>query len=448
MKRTVAVIAALALTALGLTVAPSAAFAATTVSGTVTEADGTTPIVGVQVAFKVSNGAVDAYTDATGHFSIALSPGDYTVLFSAAGFAAEYYNDTYLTASAATVTVTDGVPLVLDASLQVESTITGTITNHLNVPVAGATVWVLTENNGWNITDSTTTLANGSYTLGRLAPGNAKVFVQSTAPGDQRITWYTTGYSNATATVIAVPAFGGTVNANIQIPQGASIQGTIVDSIGTPVPLDIEVDAAGTGLDYPSSAHSSSGAYTLDGLHPQDYSVTTLDDSGLFADAAAQSKTAVVGSPANVDFVLTPALVPESTFTTQTAPVSGPTAVQAGKTYTWVVSDDGDTNVYAILYSSPVYLGAGAHNSGTTASLTLTIPSSTPAGVHRFTYSSADLGGGFASVNRQYFDITVTTAAPLAATGVNALPIVASGVLLLLLGGLAVFFSRRRSARR
>lgn len=446
MKRIAAVFAALALTLLGVTLAPSAAFAATDVSGTVTEADGTTPIVGAAVSFLTSTGGLNAYTDASGHFSATPSPGTYTVLFSADGFASEYYDNTYLLASAATVTVADGVPLVLDASLEVESTITGTITNSANAPVVGGYVWAFTENNDWGSVPSTTTDANGNYTIHGLAPGNAKVYVETNSPGTQRITWYTTGYNEATATVIAVPAFGGTVNGDIKVPQGASIQGTVVDSIGTDVPLDIDVEA--TNGDGSLRANYQSGPYTIDGLHPDDYTVTTTDDSGLFADSAPQSATAVIGSPATVDFVVTPALVPESEFTTETAPVSGPTTVQAGKSYTWVVDDSGDTNVYAILYSSPVYLGAGAHTSFNTASLTLTIPASTPAGVHRFTYSSADTGKEGSSINRQYFDITVTAAEPLAATGVNALPIVVSAVVLLLLGGAAVLFARRRRARR
>jgi hypothetical protein len=195
--------------------------------------------------------------------------------------------------------------------------------------------------------------------------------------------------------------------------------------------------------------------------------------------------------------VLTPALPAFSEFEPQPA-LSGPTTVEAGKTYTWTL-DGGDLghDVYVILYSGsgtdPAYLGAARPNDDDVATFTLTIPEDLPAGEHEFTYSTYGNHGEIRDVVRSTFPLAVTVApeptttptvpptdaetapptdaatpppttatvppvaaavpptdaAVLPATGAGAAPpLLGSAVVLLLAGIAAVYLNRRRSAKR
>ncbi|MEP6480122.1 MAG: hypothetical protein ABJB03_12065 [Rhodoglobus sp.] len=446
MKRLAASALALGLVFAGVLLAPQAAFAATDVHGKITKADGTTPIFQAFAEFYQGDTQIgSAYTDADGDFSTSTIPaGDYTVFFYADGYATEYYSGTYLKSAAAVVTVADGVPLVLNASLEDESTVTGTIRDYNGDPVESVEVDLYTENSGAEPADVDYTDATGNYSFGQLGASNVKVFADYQLGGGLQPTWYTNGYSQATATVLPVPGAGGTAVADIVLPLGATIQGTVVDPIGSPVSVD--VTGTGAGLDYPRGGGSASdGTYSLRGLHPQDYSVTTSDYWGLFAPATPQNVTAVVGTPATANFVVTPALVDEAEFTDAVSLVSGPTTVEPGKTYTWVVQPGGNDTVYAILYSSPVYLGAAVRAPDTSATLTLTIPAATTPGAHKLTFSSMNNAGEGSGVVREYLDLTVSGPV-LAATGVDATAPALAGFALLLAGAAALAL-RRRPAR-
>lgn len=448
MKRLAASTLALGLILAGVMIAPQAAFAATDVHGTVTRMDGTTPIPTVDVEFFQGDQYVGfGTTDSNGWFSTSTIPaGDYTVLFVRLGYVPEYYSDTYVKSSAAVVTVADGGSTTLNASLEVESTITGTIRDYNGDPVENVWVSVYTENSGWQLTKQGYTDGSGAYTVGQLSGGNVKVFAAYMYGGELQTAWYTNGYSEATATVLALPGAGGTAVVDIVLPLGATIRGSVVDSIGSPIGVDMIATGAGLDDSQNSGSDLDDGLYEMRGLHPQVYSVTTDDYWGLFAPATPQNVTAVVGTPATADFILTPALVDEAEFVDAVTPLSGPTTVEAGKTYTWVVQPDGNENVYAILYSSPVYLGAAVRSTDGSATLTLTIPMVTTPGTHKLTLSSMNDQGEGTELVRQYFDLTVTAPA-LAATGVDVAPI---GLLALLLGGVGLLgvLSTRRTARR
>jgi hypothetical protein len=441
-KKSLAALATIAIAALSLVVSPAtAALASGTVTGTITDANTSAPITTAVVSFNQSNGGHNAFAGAGGTYTDSPQAGDYTVSISAPGYATEYYSDTYLEASAAVVTITDGGSYVIDAALEPESTITGTITDPASTPLSNYTVFLFSENEGWGVANSAITLADGSYSFAQLAPGNYKVVVQNS--NDSLIDeWYADAYTLATATVIPLASFGSTAVRNIQLATGAEITGTVVDPIGTAV--GVAVDATNAANGFSGRGSSNSGPYSIDGLLPQSYSLTTDDPTDFFAPAAPVTATAVLGSPATANLVVYPALVAESTFVDQVAPISGPLNVVAGQTYTWVVDSNGDANVYAILYSSPVYLGAAVRNPDNSATLTLTIPLTTTPGAHKLTFSSfsTDKLGG---TDREYFTIQVT-GAKLAATGVDVG--VPSGIALLaLLAGAFAVFAQRRASR-
>lgn len=425
MKRFATSVLVLGLVLGGLAIAPQVAFAATTVSGTITRASGATPVSNADIDFLQNNESVAVtHTDSSGNFSTTNVPaGDYTVRFSMTGLATEYRS----------VSLPDGASVVLNAALEVESTITGTIRDEHGDPVDFVFISVFREDNGWQSDLASITNTSGTYTIRGLAAGRVKVLAG--VDSNLQSTWYTNGYNQATATPIVVPAPGGTLVADIVLPAGAIIGGAVTDSIGTPVESVIVV-ATGDGLDDTFKSYAgSAGLYSLGGLHPQLYSLAVRDsDYGLFASTPAQSATAVLGSPATANFVVTPELIDVSEFLDEVTLISGPTTVEAGKTYTWVVAPEGNQNVYAILYSSPVYLGAAVRNPDASATLTLTIPADTPAGAHKLTFSGRLPAIEGTRLAREYLDVTVTPAAAptLPATGVDAAPL---GLLALLLGG-------------
>lgn len=446
MKKTIAALAAIAVAMLGVLIAPAtAAFADGTINGTITDAATSLPINGATVQFAVANGSNNFFTDATGQFTSTFASGTYTVSISAPGYATEYYDDTYDLALASLVSVTDSQTTTINASLKPESTIAGTVTDYLNAPVVGAFAVLYSANAGWVPINSNATDVSGAYSFGQLAPGDYKVdvFYQNDNLQD---TWYTTGYSQATATAFTVPSFGSHLTGiDVQLALGAEITGTVVDPLGSPV--SVQVSAEGAGLDYALSGQSNNlgGVYSIPGLRPQAYNVTTDDQTDFFAPAVPAAVTAVVGSPATANLVVSPRLPDESEFFDAAVPVSGPTSVEAGKTYTWVVDTNGDANVFAILYSNPVYLGGAVRNPDNTATLTLTIPADTVAGAHKLTFSSYRTDKQGTSISREYLDITVT-AASLAKTGVDPL-FGTAGALLTLLAGLAVVLYARRAPR-
>lgn len=437
MKRFAASILTVGLIVTGLLFAPQAAFAVTSVYGTVTRAADAAPIWNADVLF-LQDGVVitSTYTDSNGDFATtSVPPGDYVVSYSMSGYGTENV----------AATVVDGVPLALNQALDAESTITGVIRDEDGNPIDFAFVSVATAAGGWVYELGDVTGADGEYAIHQLTAGDAKILVG--VDGNYQTTWYASGYNNATATVIVVPGPGGTVVADVTVPTGAIIGGTVVDSIGSPVTF-VEVTATGPGLDFEHTGWArSDGLYAIKGLHPQAYSLVAEDNSfGLFAPSAVQPATAVLGTPAIANFVVTPELVDISEFEYQVELVSGPTTVEAGMTYSWTVKHYGNQNVYAILYSSPTYLGAAARNPDGSATLKLTIPQETTPGAHKLTFSGVNDAGEGSSLEREYLDITVTAPA-LPAAGTDAAPMGALAVLLCGLGLLALV-SLRRPARR
>ena len=120
--------------------------------------------------------------------------------------------------------------------------------------------------------------------------------------------------------------------------------------------------------------------------------------------------------------------------------------MQAGHSYTWVVDNTDNNDVYVALYSTPSYLGAFDHDvSGTTATITVPIPADTPSGAHSLAYMSYTTGKqGFPAANWSYFPIQVS-AAELAKTGTDSALPIGLGILLLVSGGGAAALARRRT---
>jgi LPXTG-motif cell wall-anchored protein len=408
-RRTLAVLAVTGMTVVGLSVAPTAAWAVTTtVSGVVTD-QSLTPIAGVKVRFLAENSEYDYYTDATGHYSGPISPEEYVVRFEAPGYAAEYFDDSPTLASATTMSLTAGSSSVANASLGAESVLSGTITSYTGQPVQ-AGVQLFSENDGWeSIGYVQSSAVDGGYDFGGLSAGRYKVHVYSPDDDDLVNEWYSDRLTEVEATIVAVPA-AGAATADVQLAQGAAIHGSVTNTIGSPI--DMQLFASNTIQPDAVRGWTNGAGYSFTGLPPAAYTISTYEHylGGFFAPVTVGPVQAAVGAPAHADLVLTPALPDETEFTTEVAPLSGPLTVEQGGTYTWTVPSDEDSDVYAILYSDPVFLGVAPAAVGGVATVTLTIPAETTPGAHRLTLSSYSTTKEFLDISRDYFDLTVVAA--------------------------------------
>lgn len=142
-------------------------------------------------------------------------PGPFGFLLASTNFAPQWYNDQPARSTATQVTVTAATNTIgVDASLEIDGGISGTVTDAGHAPVAGECVTAVPFNptpdplSGQTLDNSiAVTAADGSYALVDLPPGHYKVEF-STGCGDSgyQTQWWHHASSAEKATVITVSA--------------------------------------------------------------------------------------------------------------------------------------------------------------------------------------------------------------------------------------------------
>src|SRR5690606_37926637 len=135
-------------------------------SGTVIDADTNAPIDNATVTFSNPGFSINAFTDATGDYSLNLSDGTYTVQATASGYGREFWAGSASSSTATSVTVAGGNIANIDFTLEEESEIIGTVRDSDNVPVAGAHVDAYYLDG--RLAGSDTTDASGGYAIAGL----------------------------------------------------------------------------------------------------------------------------------------------------------------------------------------------------------------------------------------------------------------------------------------
>jgi putative cell wall-binding protein len=251
------------------------------ISGTVTQADGVTPLPSAAISFwdPVADDYVgdSAYTDQNGRYvSTGLPPGDYDVLISAWGYVSQWFDNASDITDAHAVTVTSGVGADgIDASLSSGANISGTVTN-ADGPVADVLVSISDANDVW--VASAETDEAGKYSSTGLVPGAYRVqfFPQS---GLSLPEWYDDATDFSSATAVTIPAIDSSVpGIDAVLDIGGGISGKVTDA-ATGDPLEgICLRAEPTG-DGDAAVYSrwecsdSTGAYLLEGLPAGSYRV-------------------------------------------------------------------------------------------------------------------------------------------------------------------------------
>jgi len=257
-----------------------------TITGTVTDTAGA-PLNRMCVAvFNAKSATVVASgnTSSTGTYALdALPGGSYIVQFTdcnGGNHAPQWYNGKASGSTADLLTLTNGVTTSgINAKLATGAAITGTVTDGVGHPLAGACAAAQPVNGGSSGVVSTATGSSGAYAISSLATGSYSVEFVDCSGGNHIPQWYNGQNSQAAANAVSVTAGTTVGGVNGQLLTGGTIAGTVT-AAGSAVAnvcvgvQDLNQNDAATGTT------DGSGRYTVTGLATGDYKVNFTDCLG------------------------------------------------------------------------------------------------------------------------------------------------------------------------
>jgi hypothetical protein len=228
-----------------------------TISGTVTDSITGLPIGGATVCISTSGtcGSTSTTTAGNGTYTLSnVAPGSYQVTASATAYVTQSTTTNVVVSTGSTTT--QGFQLVPNPG-----SIGGTVTDMVSsAPIAGATVCISTA--GTCSGTSTSTAADGTYTLSNVTEGSYSIMAAAT------------NYTSQTVTVNVAPGALTTQNYAL-VPKPGSISGTVTDSVSHAGLFPATVSYTGPGG---SSGNTNTtdvnGDYTLSLLAEGSYQVT------------------------------------------------------------------------------------------------------------------------------------------------------------------------------
>lgn len=260
------------------------------ISGRVTGPGGV-PVVDVEVdAYDEYGDPTDfwAFTDSNGDYLIeGLAPGSYTIAtWNDQGLIDEWYDNVVLPgnggaegATLVDVTVADAGGM--NFQLALGRSIAGRVTRSGGTPLAGLLVGVFDSEAEW-LGGMGVTAGDGTYEVGGLLPGSYMVFtINDQGYIDE---WYDNvilqgNWDGAGATLVDVTS-GNATGKDFQLAAGKYIAGKVTPN-GVVGLADVEVaavDIEGNWID--SATTAANGTYTIRGLLPGSYKLTTSNDDG------------------------------------------------------------------------------------------------------------------------------------------------------------------------
>ena len=271
--------------------------AASNITGKVTNTAATpAPLANIEVDLYDSGGNLltSASTAADGTYTFAgvyaLAAGTYRVGFQdlSGTYLAQFYNGKASLATATAITVGAGATVAnVNAKLTTGGVIKGKVTNSAATPVALANIEVDLYDSSGNQLNSTTTAADGSYSLGGLQTGTYRVGFQDSS-GRAYVAQFFNGQATlAAATAVSVTAGTTTANVNAKLVAASNITGKVTNTAATPAPLaNIEVDLYDSGGSIlASTTTNSSGSYSFAHVYPLSagtYDVGFRDNSRIY----------------------------------------------------------------------------------------------------------------------------------------------------------------------
>ncbi|MEK1833433.1 carboxypeptidase regulatory-like domain-containing protein [Priestia megaterium] len=223
------------------------------VTGTVLSQDGT-PVIGATIRLinQFNSVITTATTNAQGQYTISsVTPGQYTLTISASNFQSQSRG----------VTITSAQTTVSNFTLIASpGTVTGTITSTTGIPIEGAVIEVL--DSGSNVIATTTSNAQGQYTINQLAPGTFRL--------------------RAIAQNFQTSLLGFTIQAGQKTTQNIVLQpspgiltGTLTDAQTSTPLVGASVNLVNqAGVTIATATTNSQGQYNITSLTPGVYTVT------------------------------------------------------------------------------------------------------------------------------------------------------------------------------
>jgi hypothetical protein len=252
----------------------------TSISGTVTGADGLA-LEGteVRVYFRSGSYAAATKTDAQGRYTVAgLEASTFMLLFIPADsdtYVREFWNDKSTQNSANLLVVGQYEKVTgVDAILALGSTVSGRVTGDgSGAALADATVFLtgMDEKSG-GVQKYTTTDADGNYAIRGLSGGQYTLRVEP-AGGNYLREWWKDQPTERTATHFAVGVAATVAGMDVSLPQGASISGTVAADAAPSVGLaDMSVWVYDDDQNHVAATQTdAAGNYTIGALESGTY---------------------------------------------------------------------------------------------------------------------------------------------------------------------------------
>jgi fibronectin type 3 domain-containing protein len=281
------------------------------ITGTLVDSVTGSPISGARVYYGLASNTYptsSVLTTSTGSFSTSyLPPGNYRLSFSAAGYAAEFYDGAALIGDADPITVAGSTVDVGVVDLApAAATISGVIVvEGTSDPAPDVCVTVTEVGNYWNQIQKCT--PDGSYSIG-LRPGSYEVYVS----GSQSESRYLSDWLYTWSSPLVVTA--GTSTPSFAIELGGRVSGRITDAT-TGAPLQGVVVYVQTPMGYFYGYTDNEGVYTTNAAPAGSHIIRFENNAGRyiaeyyddeFLRSAANSVAVSAGADTtNVDAVLT-----------------------------------------------------------------------------------------------------------------------------------------------
>jgi|GEM_PF-1561052 len=308
-KKTVSIIAFLLI--LSLIAFGSAAHAAT-ISGTVFQSDGITPIANMKVEVYEGGGGPcswhqwigDAFTDVNGNYTTPiLSPGTYYLRTDNQNLS-NYVNEWHTGQADPSSFNCNDVVQVPDGSTSINfhlglgGSISGTVKNSDgSAAVTGTTIRVEAMQGvdacDWpqHVDDTSTNSTDGTYTIWGLPPGNYYLRTDNMNQSDYVNEWYTGGNPDKSdndcslANTVSVTAGVDAPGNDFHLETGFSISGTVYDTLAATIPdnevwIEARKDSSCDDGLWAGNASTSAGLYTIRGLPAGDYYLQARTNNG------------------------------------------------------------------------------------------------------------------------------------------------------------------------
>lgn len=463
---------------------PSSAASTASISGQVTDVSSQAGLPDICVhAVAPSNSFGSARTDASGNYTVTgLDAGTYEVTFIDCSTVPLYGRDT------SSVQVADAAALTgQNKALTKQAVLAGTVADGAGAAVPGC-VWLGTGPDAMQCVIYTGD--SGAFFSDPLDPGS--YFAALVPQAAERAITYFGGKNQAPGSTQVNPTAGSMrTDVNFAVPNGASVQGKVLDdATNAPPTRSVCVhDISGDQLTLASAFAGQDGTFTIDQLGPGAHKVKFVDcdsqASGKYvtqfyaqkADVASADPVPLTSdqTKTGIDARLSPTGVPSgggsnSTTTTSTAVAGGATTtttVDGGTTTTTAGSapvkrtPDGTATSSAVavapggsltvagsgfkpgssvavdLFSTPRVLATVSANSAGAVSATVTIPADIEPGTHEIQLQGVDPAGAPRTLSR------TITVGKLSRTGGGFVFLWPLAAVLVLLGAAGMFAGRR-----